>query len=133
MSAAKVLDSYSVIAYLENEPGGEKVSELLKHAKDNGRPLLLSVVNWGEIYYIITRTAGKEAAERSLQSLETLPIEVIPVGRELAKIAAGFKATRKMSYADCFAAALAKTHKAQVVTGDKEFKEMEGIVEVIWI
>lgn len=133
MSAAKVLDSYSIIAYLENEPGGVRVSELLKQAEDKGKSLFLSVVNWGEVYYIIARTAGKAAAEKSLLAIETLPIEVIPIDRDMAKMAAELKSTRKMSYADCFAAALARLLKAQVVTGDKEFKEVEDVVEVLWI
>jgi predicted nucleic acid-binding protein len=38
-----------------------------------------------------------------------------------------------MSYADCFAAALAKERKAEVVTGDPEFKQIEPEVKVHWI
>ena len=41
--------------------------------------------------------------------------------------------TGRMSYADCFAAALAKLRKAELVTGDKEFKQVEGEVKVLWI
>lgn len=65
--------------------------------------------------------------------ISRLPIEVIPADLELARQAAGFKATQKMSYADCFAAALAKLHKAELVTGDKEFKQVEGHVKILWI
>ncbi len=35
--------------------------------------------------------------------------------------AALFKAAGKIAYADRFAAALAKTHRAELITGDKEF------------
>jgi predicted nucleic acid-binding protein len=38
-----------------------------------------------------------------------------------------------MSYADCFAAALAKINKAELITGDREFKEVEGEVKVVWL
>lgn len=133
MSARKVLDSYSLIAYLENEPGAEKVSALIKQARDRDKRLLLSVVNWGEVYYIARRAEGQEAADRVMQSLDTLPIELVDVDRELTRIAAEFKATRKMSYADCFAAALAKLRNAELVTGDKEFREVEGAVHIRWI
>jgi len=38
-----------------------------------------------------------------------------------------------MSYADCFAAALAKLHKAELVTGDKDFKQVESEIKILWI
>jgi uncharacterized protein len=53
---------------------------------------------------------------------------------ELVRQAAVFKATRKMSYADCFAAALAKTRNAELVTGDSEFKVVENELKKIrWL
>lgn len=133
MSAAKVLDSYSVIAYLENEPGGAKVADLIKQARERGNPLLLSVVNWGEVYYSTCRVAGQSAAERVLQQIDTLPIEIVDADRETAKVAATLKTNKKMSYADCFAAALAILRKAQMVTGDREFKEVEDRLHVLWL
>jgi len=133
MSARKVLDSYSIIAFLENESGAETVAGMIKEARDKERPLLLSVVNWGEVYYILLREAGREIADKAAQTLDTLPIEVIDADRELTLAAATYKANRKMSYADCYTAALAKTKKADLVTGDKEFKEVEKDIKVIWI
>jgi predicted nucleic acid-binding protein len=38
-----------------------------------------------------------------------------------------------MSYADCFAAALAKCKKADLVTGDKEFMPLDGEIKIYWI
>lgn len=38
-----------------------------------------------------------------------------------------------MAYADCFAAALARTRNAELVTGDPEFKEVEGEVKIAWL
>jgi predicted nucleic acid-binding protein len=38
-----------------------------------------------------------------------------------------------LAYADCFAAALAKIKKAELYTGDPEFKAVEKEVEVIWL
>lgn len=129
----RVLDAYSLIAYLEGENGKGKMIELLKEARDSGQPLLLCLVNWGEVYYITLREAGTEQAEGVAQLLSTLPIELVPVDFELAKTAAGLKAVKKMSYADCFAAALAKLRKAELVTGDREFQQVEEEVKVLWI
>jgi len=39
----------------------------------------------------------------------------------------------KMSYADCYAAALAKLRRADLVTGDRDFKQVEGEMKVMWI
>ena len=42
-------------------------------------------------------------------------------------------APKKLPYADCFAAALAKLQKGEVVTGDKDFKAVENEVKIAWI
>jgi ribonuclease VapC len=128
-----VLDSHGFLAHLKDEPGAERMEEVYRSARDSGRTLLLTSVNWGEIYYVTLRTAGRERAEQVAQLISRLPIDVIPADLELARQAAEFKATKKMSYADCFAAALAKLHKAELVTGDKEFKQVEGPVKILWI
>ncbi|MCX6354420.1 MAG: type II toxin-antitoxin system VapC family toxin [Candidatus Aureabacteria bacterium] len=133
MISRKVLDSYAVIAFLENETGADKIAALIKHARDSENPLLLCVVNWGEVYYILHKTVGKDAARQALQSIDTLPIEIIPADRDLTLIAAELKARYKMSYADCFAAALAKSKKAEIVTGDKEFEQIESEIKIIWL
>ena len=132
-AAARVLDSYCLISYLEAEAGKEAMIRVLQSANDSGRPLFLSAVNWGEVFYITLREGGRERAERAADVISTLPIEVIPVDLELARQAAEWKARARMSYADCFAAALAKLKKAELVTGDKEFKQVEGDVRILWI
>ena len=131
--ALRVLDSYSLICYFEGETGADTMIEVFRAARDSGRPLLLSVVNWGEVFYITLREAGRERADRVAHLISTLPIQIISADLDVTKQAAEFKASRKMSYADCFAAALAKLHKAELVTGDKEFKQVEGDVRVLWI
>lgn len=132
-AALRVLDSYSLLAYVEGEAGAERMIELFRVARDSGRDMLLSVINWGEVYYVTLREAGRERAEDVARLISTLPIEVIPVDLELTRRAAEFKSTKKMSYADCFAAALAKASKAELVTGDKEFRQVDGEVKILWI
>lgn len=133
MKAGRVIDAYSLIAYLEGEPGKDKVIELLKEARDTGRNLLLCVINWGEVYYSTARKAGFERAEEAVKTIETLPIEIISVDIGLTKQAARFKASYKLSYGDCFALALAKLRKTELITGDKEFKIVENEVKIRWI
>jgi len=132
-ATVRVLDAYSLIAYFEGEAGKDKMFEIFRAARDSGQHLLLSVVNWGEIFYITLREAGRERAERVAHLISTLPIEIISVDLDLTKQAAEFKAIKRMSYGDCFAAALAKLRRAELVTGDKEFRELEGEVRIAWL
>lgn len=132
-AAVRVLDSYSLITYIEGEAGADKMVEVFRLARDSRRALFLSVVNWGEVYYITLREEGRERADEVAHIISTLPIQIVPADLELAKQAADFKASKKMSYADCFAAALAKLRRAELVTGDKEFKQVQGEVRVLWL
>jgi ribonuclease VapC len=96
----------------------------------------MSVVNWGEIYYSILRGASQEIADSKSHEIAGMQIELVPVDAddlELVRQAAAFKATRKMSYADCFAAALAKIKNAELVTGDREFKQLARDVKIHWL
>jgi ribonuclease VapC len=133
--AAKVLDSWALMAYLQDEPAAEEVEKLLLKAAENKHKLLLCVVNWGEIYYSIARAEGEAVAEQKAADIATLAIELVPVSDDLQLVreAAKLKAARKMAYADCFAAALAKLRGLEVVTGDPEFKAVEKEVKVAWL
>ncbi len=132
-SGLRVLDAYSLLAYLEGEAGADQMIEIIKSARDHGRDLLLSVVNWGEVYYITLRAAGRDRAEAVAQLIETLPISIISVDMALIRQACEYKATKKMSYADCISAALAKLRKAELVTGDRDFKQVEGEIKILWL
>ncbi|RPJ06246.1 MAG: type II toxin-antitoxin system VapC family toxin [Spirochaetaceae bacterium] len=128
-----VLDAHGLLVFLENEPGSKKVESLFVDASSRDSPLLLSSVNFGEIYYIILRECGKEKAEAVEKVIHSLPIEIVTTDINLAREAAFLKAHFKMSYADCFAAALAKMHGAQVITGDPEFKAVEKEIKIFWV
>ncbi|GAB4286332.1 MAG: type II toxin-antitoxin system VapC family toxin [Ignavibacteriaceae bacterium] len=128
-----VLDSYSLLAYAEKEKGVDEVGEILKKALDDKAELFLCVINWGEMYYIALRESGKERAELYKNTFARYPITIVEANKELTLQAAEFKAYYKISYADAFAAALAKMRKAQLVTGDKEFKVLEGEIKINWL
>ena len=129
---AIVLDSWSVIAYLEDEPAGQRVADLIAEAHEDGIPIRMTVVNAGEVWYILAREASIADADQSIAELRGLGVEFVEADWKLTRGAAGFKAKYKMSYADCFAAALAKEQKADLVTGDQEFKQVENEVKVWW-
>ncbi len=130
---ALVLDSWAVIAYLEDEPSAPRIADLIASAHEEGLPVYMTVVNVGEVWYIIAREVSEEEANSSVKELRDLRIQFENVDWELAQEAARFKAQNKMSYADCYAAALAKVKKADLVTGDKEFKSLEEQIKIAWV
>jgi predicted nucleic acid-binding protein len=134
--ATMVLDAHALMVLFNDEPGAGEVERILLKAESGSPQLLMSVVNWGEIYYSILRGASQEMAETKAHEIAGMQIELVPVDAndlELVRQAAAFKATRKMSYADCFAAALAKIKNAELVTGDREFKQLARDVKIHWL
>lgn len=131
--ATKVLDSYAVMAFLEDEPGADLVRGLILKAEEGSVKLLMSVVNLGEVWYSIARTTSPETADQYVREIQGMAIETVDADWQLTRQAAAFKAEVNIAYGDCFAAALAKDRKADLVTGDKEFKVLEGEINVTWL
>jgi len=130
---ALVLDSWAALAYLGGEASGQEVADLITSAHENRIPMYLSIVNAGEVWYILAREISEAKADEAVTDLTGLGIELIDADWSLTRMAATFKARHRMSYADCFAAALAKDRKSDLVTGDKEFKQVEEEVSVRWL
>jgi ribonuclease VapC len=128
-----VLDSSALMTFFENRSGADKVEELLTGAAEAQRPVAMSVVNWGEVYYSIWRAHGEKAAIAKMQEIAQLPIEILDVDMELAKLAASLKAQHNLPYADCFAAALAQARKATLVTSDKDFERVGSSLKIDWV
>jgi predicted nucleic acid-binding protein len=133
LAAAKVLDSWALLCYLEEEPGNGKIIELFEKAVESSKPVLMCIVNWGEVYYQVVRRYGEQKAQEIEQLIQTLPITLVEANKELTREAARIKATKRMAYADCFAVALARLKKADLYTGDPEFKVVEKDTKVVWL
>lgn len=121
------------MAYLEDEPAAEKIADLIADARDKGVSLLMSVVNIGEVWYATARKHSNRDADRAVRELRSIGIKFIDVDWPTTHIAAGYKAKGGISYADCFAAALAKEKKATLLTGDPEFKKLEKEIDIEWL
>jgi predicted nucleic acid-binding protein len=128
-----VLDSWATIAYLEDEASAERVADIIADAHEEEIPLLMSVVNAGEVWYIIARESSVADADASINQLRDLGIEFVDADWNLAKDAGYFKSKNKMSFANCFAAALARQRKAHLATGDPEFKQVESEIAINWL
>jgi predicted nucleic acid-binding protein len=134
-SSSFVLDSYAVLAYLEDETSGTRIKELLKDAEKEKSSLFLSIINLGEVLYITEREQGLFQAQKVLAAIDQLPLQILPAARAAVLAAAHIKAYYPLSYADSFAAAAAQQRNAILLTGDPEFRKMEkaGLIEIEWL
>jgi ribonuclease VapC len=127
----RVLDSYSLLVFLQKEGAYQRIKDLLS-VED--RPVLMNAVNVGEVFYILSRQRGDRAAEYFLSVvLPGLPIAVLDNSFDNVMEAARLKAKHALSFADCFAAATAIRENAVLVTGDPEFKKLGRAVTIEWI
>ncbi len=132
---AFTLDSFALLAYLEGEAGMPRVQAILAAALAGSHTVYLSLINLGEILYIVERERGLTAARRTLAAIDQLPIQVVPVSRTIVLAAAHIKASYPVSYADAFAVVTARDYGAVLVTGDPEFKSIVDaeLVAIEWL
>jgi len=128
-----VLDSYALLAYLQAERGGAKVRDLLREARKGATEVFFSPINLGEVVYVMEQRLGREGTLEILDGVLKLPIRFVEVSLERVLSAAHIKACYAVAYADAFAIALAEEFEATVVTGDPEFRQVETLVDILWL
>lgn len=133
MPAAQVLDSHALLRLLRDEPGADTVAQILERAGARDHPVHMSEVNYAEVQYMIRRKDGDAAWKTIAGELVAAPSQFHAADRALADTAADFKARFKISLGNAFAAALAKEQKAELVTGDPEFKPLEKEITIHWL
>ncbi len=120
-----VLDANALIGFFEDRQGtAAKMEDLLGEAVRQDLPLLMSAVNWGEVFYTEWRYRGEAKAREAEANLLEMPIEVIAADRERATRAGALKQKHGLGYADAFAAELAIERGAFLVTADPEFQKL---------
>ena len=128
-----VLDSFALLAHLGDEAGAARVRAVLKAASLGRAQVFVSAINLGELVYITERERGLVQAQMALNAVEQLPIQILEATRERVLAAAHIKATHAISYADAFVVAAAQEMRATILTGDPEFRTVEGLVSVEWL
>lgn len=128
-----VLDASALLALLFDEPGAEKIENLFNQAAEADKPMFIAAVNWAEVLYKMHRKQGAQGFEGARHFELTMPLDVVPVDRDLAEAAALLKNEHDLGLADAFAAALAKHKKAELVTADREFKSVEKEIKINWL
>ena len=129
----QVLDANALMIYLKKGTGYEKIKALFTKAADKDKNLLMTSVSFREVYYAIIKEHDIHRADEVTGIIQNLPIEIVAIDQKLATEAAIFKANYKLSYINCFTAALAK--KGELITTDKEFNVLEAdkTIKVNWI
>ncbi len=128
----KVLDTYALVAFFEDEPGANYVRKLLVEAEAGNITLAMCVVNLGEFWYIVARAVSTAQADTLVEEIQGMAIEIVDADWELVQHAARFKVGGGLSYADCFTAALGKIRQAEVITGDPEFNRLTDEIQIRW-
>jgi len=133
MTKPYVLDANATLDFVEAGPGSHRVRELLRESVQQDIPVLMSVVNWGEVFYVLWQKRGEEVARKAIHNLSRLSIQPVPVDLEQSLKAGEIKARYKMSYMDSLTAALAMLYQGVLVTGDRDFEKLGRQAKVLWI
>ena len=133
MNKTYVLDASAVLDLIEAGPGFTKVERLLQEGLRNQAAVLISVLNMGEVFYMLWQRRGEEKARQALANLFRLPIQIVVVDFSQAMQAGEIKALHKIPYVDCVAAALAILQQAPLVTADRDFEKLGRHFPVLWI
>ena len=126
-----VLDANALVGWFEDRKViAEKVERLLRQAALQDLPLLMSAVNWGEVFYTEWRCRGEAKAWQAESSLQEMPVTVIGVDQDRATRASALKQKHNLGYADAFAAELAIERGAWLVTADSEFAKVGKLLSI---
>jgi predicted nucleic acid-binding protein len=133
MTTTYVLDANAVLDFVDSGRGFGTVERLLGEALHRQKSILISTMNWGEVYYYLWQRRGEEKARQTIAALSPLPLQIIAVDLPLGLKAAEIKAVHKIPYVDSVAAALAELSRGTLVTSDRDFENLGRRVQVLWI
>lgn len=72
-----ILDAFAFMAYFENEPGAERVEQILQDVKGGNARACISIINLGEVVYNTERKHGLAKAQDTLALIQEMPIEIL--------------------------------------------------------
>jgi predicted nucleic acid-binding protein len=127
-----VLDAFAILSLLEKEKGHEIVEDFLERSAKRKIEAYMNLLNWGEVYYTLMKRGQTPEAEEFWEGRKYYPIVFAEPTTKRIKEACRIKGRHSVSYADAFCIALATELNARVLTGDEEFKTIDGL-KLIWI
>ena len=131
--ATYILDAFAFMAYFEDEPGGERVEQILQDVKSGKARAFISIINLGEVLYNTERRHGLTKAQDTLALIQEMPVEVLPADEQTVFAAAHIEANHPISYADAFVIVSAQQLDGVVMTGDPEFQDVTELAKIEWL
>ena len=123
-----VLDANALYRFLTEGSGAAIVGDIFKQAIAANTPVMMSVVNWGEVYYTMAKRLGLSKADNALAAvLQKTPLTLVGVEPHDAVRAARLKAQYNLPYADAFAAALTGGQHVLVTADVDHFRRLPKI------
>jgi predicted nucleic acid-binding protein len=133
MKKSYVLDANAVLHLVDASPGAPRVKEIIRDTFHERCLTMISVLNWGEVFYHLWQERGEEKARRTMGNLSRLPLDLVPVDLPQVLKAGEIKAVHKIPYVDCIAAGLAEVRQAVLVTSDRDFEKLGRRIPILWI
>jgi predicted nucleic acid-binding protein len=126
-----VLDSSSVLRYIDNEAGADRVNEIFKACVRRQARMCISALQWGEVAGELRKRLGARDGRRVLESLLPFELDVVSASAGRAVHAAALRVDRKIPYADAFGLDLAMDSADHIlVTADYDFKGVADMARI---
>lgn len=121
-----VLDASAILTLIENEPGADRVDEILKSSS-----FLIPWIALLEVHYITLQELSEEQANRRYALLTQTGGSVSwEIDEPTMLVASHLKAEHRLSLADAITAAYAIRNDATLVHKDPEYAVLEGTMDL---
>lgn len=122
-----MLDTSALLALRDDEPGAERVANLLQSSSDGEITCYGCFISLMEVLYRVWKDEGEEAGRSAYSVCQRLPITWLHESAPLLERAAEIKARFPLSLADAWIAAAALQLDAVLVHKDPEFEKVSGL------
>jgi len=120
-----LLDTSAILTLRDDEPGADRVAELLEQTRQGSVRCLGCFITLMEVFYRVWRDEGESAGRLAYEQCLALPIVWVHESPGLLKRAAALKAGHPLSLADAWIAAAALEQGAVLIHKDPEFRAVE--------
>ena len=110
----KVISGEALLRFFERNRSYERLIKVFMSAVNNRQELLLSAIDWSNIYGTVLTKYGSEKAKEMAGALAGLPVRIVDVDVKTAEQAARCEAGGERR-SICFALALSKLKNAELI------------------
>ena len=125
------LDTSALIAYFADEPGADRIEEILRLAGSNRVEVFASFMTYMETLYRLWRDRGEKEGKLTYLRLKALPVKRVDASEGLLLRAARLKAEFNLSVADAWVGATALRTNSCLVHKDPEFRPLEARISLV--